>query len=178
MAEHRSFQEFGLSPDGTRVAVRITDTAGGGDNVWIFDLIRQTNTRLTFDDDPSVFPTWTPDGTRVVFGSPLAWKAADGTGEVEPLSESANALPQAFSPDEGSLVVAVQDGGSDLGVVALDGDGTVTVLLQREFTERNAALSPDGRWIAYESDESGQRCQTHAIFRAWSLRSRAVRTCL
>ena len=154
VAEPRPFQEFSLSPDGTRVAARVTGTAG--DDVWIFDLIRQTNTRLTFDDDPSLFPTWTPDGTRVAFGSPLAWKAADGTGEVEPLSESPSTLPQAFSPDEGALVVEVRGGRFDLGVVALDGDGTVRPLLQGEFIERNAALSPDGRWIAYQSDESGQ----------------------
>ena len=154
VAEPRTFTEFSLSPDGTRVAVRVIGT--DGDDVWIFDLIRQTNTRLTFEDDPAVFPTWTPDGTRVAFGSPLAWKAADGTGEVESLSESPQTFPQAFSPDEGVLVVETRAGGFDLGVVALDGDGTVSLLLQEEFTEQNAALSPDGRWIAYESDETGQ----------------------
>ena len=154
VAEPRNFQEFSLSPDGTRVAARVSGTDDS--DVWIFDLIRQTNTRLTFDGDPSVFPTWTPDGTRVAFGAPPAWKAADGTGEVEPLSESPRTFPQAFSPDEGVLVVEMRGGPGDLGMLALDGDGTVTPLLQEEFTERNAALSPDGRWIAYESNETGQ----------------------
>ena len=151
VAEPRSFREFSLSPEGTRVAVRVF--RGNGSDVWIFDLIRQTNTRLTFEGDPSTFPTWTPDGTRVAFGSPLAWKAADGTGEVEPLSESPTTFPQAFSPDEGVLVVETH---GDLGVVTLDSRGTVSLLLQEEFSERNAALSPDGRWIAYQSDETGQ----------------------
>ena len=136
------------------MAVRVFGT--DADDVWIFDLTRQTNTRLTFEDDPNEFPTWTPDGTRVAFGAPPAWKAADGTGEVEPLSENPATFPQAFSPDEGVLVVEIRGGGSDLGMLTLDGDGTVTPLLQEEFTERNAALSPDARWIAYQSDESGQ----------------------
>ena len=154
VAEPRSFQEFSLSPDGTRVAVRVSD--GDRNDVWIFDLNRNTNTRLTFEDDPSESPTWTPDGTRVAFGSPPAWKAADGTGEVEPLSESPETFPQSFSPDGGVLVVSTRAGGRDLGVVALDGDGTVMPLLQEEFNVGIAALSPDGRWIAYQSDETGQ----------------------
>ncbi len=92
----------------------------------------------------------------MAFGSPLSWKAADGTGAVEPLSESPATFPEAFSPDEGVLVVLTRAGGADLGVVVLDGDGTVSPLLQEEFSERNAALSPDGRWLAYESNETGQ----------------------
>ena len=154
--EPRDFQEFSLSPDGTRVAVRVASTDGSAD-VWVVDLIRQTNTRLTFEGDPSAFPTWTPDGTRVAFGPPLAWKAADGIGTVEPLSESPATVPQAFSPNRGTLVVETQQGGNgDLGMLELEGDGTVTPLLQEDYTERNAALSPDGRWIAYQSDETGQ----------------------
>ena len=150
MVEARVFREFSLSPDGTQVAVRIT---GDPADVWIFDLVRNTSTRLTREDHPSRFPTWTPNGERVAFGYPLAWKAADGTGEVEPLSDNPVAEPQAFSPDERVLVVSL---GGDLGMLTLDGEETVTLLLQEEFNERNAALSPDGRWIAYQSDESGQ----------------------
>ena len=155
VAEPRSFQEFSLSPDGTRAAVRISDNDGPA--VWLFDLIRNTSTRLTFEDDPTNLPTWTPDGTRVAFGPPPAWKAADGTGQVEPLSESPTARPQAFSSDGRVLVVETREGGRfDLGMLVLDGDGTVTPLLQEDYAERNAALSPDGRWLAYESDETGQ----------------------
>ena len=101
-ADPADYSEFTLSPDGTRVAVHI-----GGDEqaVWIYDLVRDTSTRLTFESDGvgAAFPTWTPDGTRVAFGPPLSWKRADGIGAVEGLDDAAG-LPQAFSPDGTTLV--------------------------------------------------------------------------
>jgi len=116
--------------------------------------------RLTFDPAAEWFPIWTPDGQRVAFGSPeapLSWKAADGTGEVETLVESSRQMPMAFSPDGTALVFNDwNSSGFDLGLLSLEGERTSTLLMETEFTERNAALSPDGRWIAYESDESGQ----------------------
>ena len=155
VVEPRSFREFSLSPDGTRVAARVIGSDSA--DVWIFDLVRNTNTRLTFDGDPSDSPIWTPDGTRVALGSPLGWKAADGTGEVESISDSPTAEPQAFVQDESALVVEFQrEGGRDLGLLALDGAGTAVPLLQAEWNERNGALSPDGRWLAYQSDETGE----------------------
>ena len=152
-AEPRGYREFTLSPDGTRVAVRVADV--DNEDVWIYDLERETSTRLTFDPADDRFPVWTPDGERVAFGSPLSWKAADGTGEVEPLAESPNQFPQAFSPDGTALVFEETTAGFDLGVLTLEGERGSTLVLQTEFDERNAALSPDGRWIAYQSNESG-----------------------
>ncbi len=165
-ANPAGYQEFNLSPDGTRVALRVGGSAlriGGDDtDVWIYNLTRDINTRLTFESDAvgSFLPTWTPDGTRVAFGSPISWKRADGTGDVERLDENLNRYPLAFSPDGTGLVF--QDWGSataggGLGMLTLEGDRTSTVLLDDEFTERDATLSPDGRWLAYESDETGQR---------------------
>ena len=158
-AAQKNYQEFNLSPDGTRVAVRISDD---GEAVWIYDLARDTSTRLTFESDAvgSFFPTWTPDGTRVAFGSPLAWKRSDGTGDVELLDEGEGRSPSAFSPD--GTILVFQDfqnvnGGQGLGVLTLEGNRTSTLVIDEEFLERDAALSPDGRWIAYNSDESGER---------------------
>jgi serine/threonine-protein kinase len=118
--------------------------------------------RLTFDPANEGFPRWTSDGQRVAFGSQdgLLWKAADGTGEVEALAENPGHKPQAFSPDGTALVFQDQDTtspGYDLGVLSLEGERISTLLLEDEFTLFNAALSPDGRWMAYSSDESGQR---------------------
>ena len=114
-------------------------------------MARNTTTRLTFGEGDR-FPTWTPDGTRVAFGSPLSWKLADGTGDVEVLAADVPGDPQAFSPDGSILVFQSND---DLGMLSLDGDRSSTILLDGEYQERNASLSPDGRWIAYESNESG-----------------------
>ena len=103
-ADPANYREFNLSPDGTQVAVRVG--AGGDSALWIYDLIRGTSTRLTFESDsnPGLFPTLTPDGLRVAFGAPLAWKRADGTGDVETLSDDRLRFPQAFSPDGTTLV--------------------------------------------------------------------------
>ena len=158
-AEGRDYQEFSLSPDGTKIAVRVIGTENT--DVWIYDLVRDTPMRLTFDSaTEEVFPTWTLDGQWVAFGSPggpLSWKAADGTGEVETLVESSsNQYPQDFSPDRTALVFEDRNSGFDLGMLSLAGERTSTLLLKTEFNERNAILSPDGRWMAYQSNESGQ----------------------
>ncbi len=157
-AEPRAYAEFSLSPDGTKIAVRVGDQ---NPDVWIYDLVRDTQMRLTFDPAIEVFPIWTPDGQRVAFGSseaPLSWKAADGTGEVETLVESSsNQFPQAFSPDGTALVFQDRKSlGTDLGMLSLEGERISTLLMETEFSERSAALSPDGRWMAYQSNESGQ----------------------
>jgi len=157
-AEPRAYQEFNLSPDGTKIAVRVIGP--GNHDVWIYDLVRNTQMRLTFDPAIEAFPIWTPDGQRVAFGSsdaPLSWKAADGTGEVEILVESSRQVPQAFSSDGTALVFQDRTpSGYYLGMLSLDGERTSTLLLETKFGERNAALSPDGRWMAYQSNESGQ----------------------
>ena len=91
------------------------------------------------------------DGTRNL--NNLYWKTADGTGPVERLNESEHAqFPTTFTPDGRQLVFADIDG--NLGVLSLD--GSPEPLLTSEFSERNAVLSPDGRWMAYQSDASGQ----------------------
>ena len=154
-AEPRAYQEFSLSPDGTKIAIRLTD------DVWIYDLVRDTQMRLTFEPGTEFFPIWSPDGQRIAFGSndaPLSWKAADGTGEVEALVESSGIhRPQAFSPDGTSLVFEDRtNAGNDLHILPLEGERVSTLLFETEFEERNAALSPDGRWMAYQSNESGQ----------------------
>ena len=153
-ADSRSYQEFTLSPDGSRVAVRVAD--GDNPDVWVYDIARDTSTRLTFAEGNDRFPTWTPDGTRLAFGAPLAWKLADGTGEVEPLAETEQQFPHAFSPDETALVYEDRNAGINIGLLVLDDARTPKLLLHDDWMERNPSLSPDGRWIAYESDVSGQ----------------------
>jgi serine/threonine-protein kinase len=161
-APPRAYRYPRLSPDGTKVAVEAQDQEG---DIWIWDLGRQTLTRFTFDPTQDIYPVWTPDGRRLAFrsmrGGPpnVYWQAADGTGAVERLTETPNEqAPYAVTPD-GKRLVLRQDGpktGGDLMVLTLDGARRLTPLVQTTFNERNGEISPDGRWLAYESDESGR----------------------
>ena len=160
-----------LSPDGTRVALDIRDQEK---DIWIWDLARDTLTRVTFDPALDQYPVWSPDSRRLVFTSARAgvsnlfWQAADGTGVVERLTEAPNTqFAYAMTPD-GSRVIFREDGPQqpDLMLLPLQpprrpqlpsqGFGEPRPLVQTMFGERNAELAPDGRWLAYQSNESGR----------------------
>ena len=155
-ADPRGYVTPRISPDGTRIAVTIND--GDNSDVWVFDLARETLTQLTFDAALDEFPQWTPDSTRVVFrslrdGGGLFWKAADGTGQVERLMESAAALQASSWSTDGRLVFNEEAVG--IGVLTVDGDRAVEMLLDSEIPEQNPTVSPDGRWLAYTATERG-----------------------
>ena len=142
------------SPDGTRIAVDFEE--GGSSDIWIWHLERETLTQFTFSDARDDVPLWTPDSERIVFrssrdGGGVFWKAADGTGQVERLMDEA-ARAYSWSPDRRLIF----DQGGDIGVVSLDGEHAVEMLLAAEFDEVEPALSPNGRWLAYTSGESEQ----------------------
>ena len=152
-----------ISPDGSRLALTVVDADNW--DVWIYDLGRQTASRLTFDPAVDQRLAWTLDGRRVVFASNrgegasnLFWKAADGTGEVKRLTTSPNDQRAHFWVD-GKTLVFEEDGPEtrqDLHLLSMEGEPTSRPLLKTQFTEDRPALSPDGRWIAYRSNESGQ----------------------
>ena len=133
-------------------------------DVVVYDLRRDTRIRLTFDPGVDRTPLWRPDGQRVVFSSSredglnLYWKAADGTGQAERLNANdAFVFPQSWSADGETLVVGVfSSGNANLGLLQLDGEQRIEGLIETEYNEVYAEVSPDGRWIAYTSDESGQ----------------------
>jgi Tol biopolymer transport system component len=160
-APPRAYEHPRLSPDGTRVALASSDQA---DDLWIWDLRRMALTRLTLDPGTDYYPVWTPNGRRIVFSSNrggqlnLWWQAADGTGAAERLTTSSNPqYPTGLTPNGLGVVFfeTTPTMGRDLLQLALDGTLRVSPLLQTKFDERNGIVSPDGQWLAYESNSSG-----------------------
>ena len=147
-----------VSPDGTRVAMAVLDQKA---DVWLLGLDRSILTRMTSDSAAHVTGAWTRDGHRLVFSSneagtrTLVSQAADGT--VERLTESSNQqVPTDVSPDGRVVFTELSSTtGYDVMAVALDGKHQVTPLVQTPFDERNRIVSPDGRWLAYEANDSG-----------------------
>ena len=151
-----------LSPDGTRLAVDFGDP---NREIWIFDLHRDVKTRLTFVGGIDAAPVWSPDGTRIAFAalsggtnSDVLVKKSNGEGQDEPLDVAAdNKIPTDWSPDGHFLLLDYNYNAlSQLYVLALTGDRKPYPFSKSQFPQRSGHFSPNGRWIAYTSRESGR----------------------
>ncbi len=170
-AEVANYGNIRFSPDGRRLAIHILQ--GAQEDVWVYELMRDTLPRLTFDVGADNYPVWTPNGQRIAFASTRAdksiqnlyWQQADGTGDAERLTESPNPqFPTSWHPS-GKLLAFTElhpQTLSDIMILPLEGDevsgwkpGKPSVFLSTPFREWLAAFSPDGRWLAYQSNESG-----------------------
>jgi len=152
-----------LSPDGRRVAVVIAEQEA---QVWLHDLSRETLTRFTFEGNRNLNSVWTPDGKRIAFlsnkegpgKSAIYWQWADGSGGLERLANSEYArVPMSWSPD-GQLLAFMENNpttGYDIWVLRL-ADRKAQPFLRTPFNESVPRFSPDGRWLAYISNESGR----------------------
>ena len=153
-----------LSPDDSRVAVEILDD---NHDIYLLDLASPTTrTRLTFGPGRDDAPLWTPSGDRIAFRSDrdgtgsVFWKAADGTGQAEPLFSlpDRSVGPRSWT-DSGHLVVGSQSQtgpGGDIGVVSIRGEPEVRWVLVKPYSTFDATISPDGRYLAFLSGESGE----------------------
>ena len=141
-----------LSPDGSRVAY---STATAPPAVWVMDLARGVNTRITVDSLVAP-PQWSPDGKQLYYGSAaggILRKPADGSGQEEIVAKASGVdSPQSVSPDGKYLLF----GTGDIHSMPLTGERKPKPYVQTKYAELNATFSPDGRWVAYRSDESGR----------------------
>ncbi len=157
----RPYEDLSLSPDGNRLALTIEGSLW---NVWTFDIASKTLARLTFQDD-NRDPFWTADGKNVVYTSlrngrwGIYEKAADGSGQERLLSRSSVwSVASSFSPDGRTMAFFQEDPatGPDIFLLPLDPLGKPRVFLRTPAAEWFPQFSPDSRWIAYESNESGR----------------------
>jgi eukaryotic-like serine/threonine-protein kinase len=160
-ASGRPYAQPRLAPDGRRV---VTSLRGNTEDLWLIDLMRGTSSRLPAESDTS-YPVWTPDGQRLTFASAkegsysIYWRPVDGSAPDERLlSGNWPNYPFSWSPD-GKVLAFVSVNPTtlqDIRVLSVDQKGASNPLLETQFREGAPAFSPDGKWIAYVSDESGQ----------------------
>ena len=161
LGEPQSYQSLALSPDDKSVAASIGPLAQNAD-LWIIDVARDTQARLTFEPGMDSFPVWSPDGLRVAFSgnrgaATLRQKLASGAADDEQLLEGAF-NPTSWSVDGQYLAYNRSPAGglSDIRVLPMSGDPKEIALVQRGSTDQNASFAPNGRWVVYTSTESGQ----------------------
>jgi eukaryotic-like serine/threonine-protein kinase len=161
-----NYSDVRVSPDGQRLAVAKIAQNASNIGLWVYDLSRGVETRLTFDDANYATPVWSPDGRAITFSSNrggvlhLYQKPADGTGAISPLlvDDDVEQFPS-WSSDGRYLLFSRQGPreGANFSIWALPffGDHKESLLVKGQFFVDQPALSPDGRWLAYRSAESG-----------------------
>jgi serine/threonine protein kinase len=163
MATESDWGDPALSPDGTQVAVDRSNEGGPGD-VWVYDTRRGTESRLTFDPKWDYEPMWSADGSRVFFvslrdgNSNIYSREASGTGETIPVWVDSTGKSLTGVTRDGKYLIArrsSQETGRDVWAVPLTGDAKPFPVFREKFDQGHGTVSPDDRWIAYASDESG-----------------------
>ncbi len=160
LAKPSVYQRPRVSPDGQRLV--LDDVS----DIWVYEARRDTMTRLTFGGGSNFGPVWSPDGRYIVFDGPggIWWVRSDGASKPQPLIQSKNVLvPFSFTPDGKRLAYHEENPVTsyDIWTVTIESDGAGVragkpeVFLQTPADERHPAFSPDGRWLAYTSNESG-----------------------
>jgi eukaryotic-like serine/threonine-protein kinase len=149
-----------IAPDGRRIAVELDN------QIWLYDDARDTLTRFTFEGTANQSPVWSPDGKRIAFrsntGGPnnLYWQLADGSGGLERLTTKTVTQNLTSWSADGQFMAYFEVGGAGTALrdiwILKPGDRSVQPFLATQFNEGAASFSPDGRWLAYISNESGR----------------------
>jgi Tol biopolymer transport system component len=155
-----------LSPDQSRIAIEVAGESGRNRDIWQIELARGASSRLTFDPRNDIYPVWSPEGSRIAFGSDrengmfsVYQRPSNGSAAEELLfkSTSENAAPYSWSPDGQILVTRyINNGSYNTGLLALAGDRKLRPFQSVTFTQVASQVSPGGQWIAYQSNESGR----------------------
>jgi Tol biopolymer transport system component len=166
-APEDTFNRIAIAPNGERVALVRTEMQGGKANadIWVREFARNVMPRLTFDPSADDFPAWSPNGKQIAFSAShdggvlqIYRKETSGAGKEERLTEGPNPkILLDWSKDGKYLLYREQDPmtGRDLMALPLDGDRKPIVVVKTQFQESTGAISPDGRWVAYASNDSG-----------------------
>jgi Tol biopolymer transport system component len=159
------YRDLALSPDGRRVAISIGDPQRNTEDLWVRDLVRGTSSRLTFEPGYEANPVWSPDGERIAYtsnrdGQFLCYiRSANGMGSEQLVARTGTeaVTPNDWSHD-GSRLILRRFGSTNWDILATDPAGSkdAEVLLATPFNEQFGRLSPDGRWLIYQSNESGR----------------------
>ena len=161
--EPADYRSVDVSPDGSALAFE--REAADGSDVWIYDLARGSRNPLTTDPAQDQTPLWTRDGRQVVFTSirggswGLYRRQADGTGEAELLITDGDAqdlFAMTWTPEDTLVVGRRRNDQNELTLLSMEEEPALELLLESEFNETRADVSPDGGWIAYESGRSGR----------------------
>jgi Tol biopolymer transport system component len=153
-----------LSPDGTRLAVARLDTEARNWDIWIFDAEKNSSQRLTTSPVPEGVPIWSPDGAQMAFRSfrknhdeVYRTSAFSEAGESRITLPGHDRIATDWAPDAGTLIVNAlsDDEDYDIWAIRLSGDAPATPLVRTPHNDTGGRVSPDGRWIAYVSDDSG-----------------------
>ena len=166
--EYASYPE--LSPDGKRLAIRLFTQPGGSFEVWVYDLARGVHARESFTALTAVAPIWSPDGLHLAYSHSLPGVSGDhmyilnvgGTGKEElleqPFLESLANYPSSWSSDGDFLLFDRQDKSGKISawVLPMKGSRKPYAFLETQFNVQMGKFSPDGRWVAYVSNDSGQ----------------------
>ena len=156
------YASVAVSPDRGRVAYY---RLAANDDIWTYDLKRHMGTRFTFAGGNNWYPLWSPDGKHLVYtaerGGPpnLFWKPVNGTGPEERLATGASTQYATGWSHDGRFLAfhqANDEGNTDIWILPMEGDRKPRRFLGTKFDESFASFSPDGRWLAYTSNESGQ----------------------
>jgi Tol biopolymer transport system component len=152
-----------VSPDGKRIALA---NGGNDSDVWTYDTERGVASRVTFDEGEDETPVWSPDGSRLAFAASrrgkrvVAVRSADGSGAEQVLwTSDLHSHVTSWSPDGRLIAVAAfkSGGQNDIWLVPADGSGKAVPFIVSPFAKFEAVFSPDGKFLAYTSNETGQR---------------------